>query len=401
MVPQGDSTAGTDEGRAEDELSREASGTSAPTRWRWPQVLGAFGLGLLFGLAVHIVCAVGIGGTVRKALFQTHTLWWNIPILFLTVLVVVVLQWRWKRRTRNRAQIVSRRLGVLTWFIAGYALFLGYVGSIPFAEHGQILSAVPSSTWVEDDPNRPRIVYRYNSDGFRGPDWGPKEPGSLRGVVIGDSFAFGSGLEWEDTLGECAAQRVRDLYPNQPIEFLNLGLTGLNLVSGLDIYETLREELDPDLVILTLVGVNDLARNDTQGFLRRLRVFGPMSILTFVFVETRTIWDFYWDRLAHRDREGNLHVLNEQLRRLGALRAEAEDSFVVVGYNTQPNVSARLASDSSLLFVSPAMDPDPSKGDFIPNDGHPTGQLNRRIADEIVTRLERDSFFTPRVSGPN
>ena len=40
-----------------------------------------------------------------------------------------------------------------------------------------------------------------NSEGFRGPEW-DLSPGRKNIVIVGDSFGFGFGVEWEETIGK-------------------------------------------------------------------------------------------------------------------------------------------------------------------------------------------------------
>jgi hypothetical protein len=70
------------------------------------------------------------------------------------------------------------------------------------------------------------LRYHINRHGFRGPDWNPeKKPGTLRVMLLGDSFAFGEGVHWEDTLGE----RLEDLLAGRlspAVEVLNVAVGG-------------------------------------------------------------------------------------------------------------------------------------------------------------------------------
>ena len=56
------------------------------------------------------------------------------------------------------------------------------------------------------------ILYRINDDGFRDRDY-PRErrPGTFRILVLGDSVAYGTGVQLQETLAKQMEARFRDL----------------------------------------------------------------------------------------------------------------------------------------------------------------------------------------------
>lgn len=109
-------------------------------------------------------------------------------------------------------------------------------------------------------PDRGEV--RINRLGLRGPEPGlGRPPGVRRVVVLGDSFAFGLGVDEPHTFG---AQLANLLSRTAPTEVLNLGVIGYATDQELLLFEELGPRLRPDLVVLVMCD-NDFQHN-TQDF---------------------------------------------------------------------------------------------------------------------------------------
>lgn len=96
------------------------------------------------------------------------------------------------------------------------------------------------------------LRYRINAQGFRGPDVAlEKPPGVRRVLVVGDSFAFGEGVRFEDTLGEQLEHRL-----GAGVEVVNLGVSGANTLAELSFLRHRGVRFQPDLVLWIYV-LND------------------------------------------------------------------------------------------------------------------------------------------------
>ncbi len=94
--------------------------------------------------------------------------------------------------------------------------------------------------------------YTINSLGFRGEEpkvWG--QPSVRRIVLLGDSYAFGLGVDQDQTLAKQLEKRVR---ATEPIEVLNLGVPGYQTGQELALAERFAFQLRPDLVVLLYFG---------------------------------------------------------------------------------------------------------------------------------------------------
>jgi hypothetical protein len=105
------------------------------------------------------------------------------------------------------------------------------------------------------------ITYRINADGFRDlPRAHPKPDGVFRIVVLGDSVAFGYGVEMRDTFSTQMESRLGTIARDDAapeIEVLNLGVSGYNPYTEAALMRDLGERFEPDLVIVQFC-INDL-----------------------------------------------------------------------------------------------------------------------------------------------
>lgn len=100
--------------------------------------------------------------------------------------------------------------------------------------------------------------YRISADGLRDAiHVRPKPPGVFRVVVLGDSIAFGYGVEQEEAFPQLLEQRLARLAPDSGIEVVNLGVGGYNAYNEEKLLEGVGRSYEPDLVLVQFC-INDL-----------------------------------------------------------------------------------------------------------------------------------------------
>ena len=94
-----------------------------------------------------------------------------------------------------------------------------------------------------------RVDIRTNSYGLRGPDpLVPKPPGTVRVLMMGDSFTFGFPVQDHETFSTLVARALSERH--EPVDIVNGGVSGYSTTLH---YISLRDQFlqfDPDLVVL-------------------------------------------------------------------------------------------------------------------------------------------------------
>ena len=109
------------------------------------------------------------------------------------------------------------------------------------------------------------VLYRVNAEGFRDVERSrTKAPGVFRIAVVGDSIAFGFGVELADAFPGRLEAGVRALAPERAVEALNLGVSGYNPYTEAAWLEDAGAGWQPDLVLVQFA-INDLG-DPTLGF---------------------------------------------------------------------------------------------------------------------------------------
>lgn len=97
------------------------------------------------------------------------------------------------------------------------------------------------------------VPVRTNSYGMRGPERAPaKRPGVFRIALLGDSYAFGWGVEEEQTF----AVQLERLLSNEraaPVEVLNFGVPGYSTFQQVTQFLDERRDFEVDLVLVFFV----------------------------------------------------------------------------------------------------------------------------------------------------
>lgn len=108
------------------------------------------------------------------------------------------------------------------------------------------------------------IPIQLNAWGMRDREYGPKATDTLRIYAIGDSMVFGHGVPVEETfpryMEEVLAERL-----HRPVEVINGGVPGYGTVQAAEFFAQTVDEVNPDLVVLSIAVFNDLEDNVKFG----------------------------------------------------------------------------------------------------------------------------------------
>jgi len=136
----------------------------------------------------------------------------------------------------------------------------------------QAVMTVSRGLYVPDPPRRYRLQpgfegtvtnrvefdtpVRINREGLRGPEIGPKAPGTLRVLALGDSFTFGVGAKEAQTFPARLQSLLRG--GGRPAEVLNAGAPGFGVPDEAAWFRQWGRPLAPDLILITVFVGNDL-----------------------------------------------------------------------------------------------------------------------------------------------
>jgi hypothetical protein len=264
----------------------------------------------------------------------------------------------------------------------------------------------PSHSFHWEVEGRP-ILYRSDAEGFRTASEGAPPSGEKRLVVAGDSFAWGTGVAYEETF---AARLARDL---GGWSLLNLAMPGY----GLDqIWLSVRHvgiPADPGLVVVAIYA-EDLERcrrafRTKEGFnkpvfkldagalVSRTSLDRPSSLVRWLENHSRlfTAWRGLVRRAGRYVPFGEWWSLNEAI--LDAIRADCAAAGVPVLFVHVPPKDwrsfptlARYMRRAGADYVDPvAIRSDPPDGAYSGVDSHLSAPGHRLFAQWILERVDQ------------
>lgn len=138
------------------------------------------------------------------------------------------------------------------------------------------------------------IRVKTNSLGFRGPEIGPKGANTFRILSLGDSYAFGYGVEADETYSEQLEQLLgKSEGEADGFEVVNAAVIGYGTTQELQLLERHASAIDPDLVLLGFFSGNDFKNNLVfSGRFRKSFDYPALAWLVrhsrlFAWIETR------------------------------------------------------------------------------------------------------------------
>jgi hypothetical protein len=115
--------------------------------------------------------------------------------------------------------------------------------------------------WWTQEEHEFRVKSRINSDGRRDIDRPRDKPrGTVRILVLGDSFIEALHVPLEETFGRVLEAELADRAP-PPIEVLSMGVSGYGTAGELLYYKERGRAYEPDLVLLAFYPGNDVRNN--------------------------------------------------------------------------------------------------------------------------------------------
>lgn len=212
----------------------------------------------------HITHLSLIAGNVFLFLYLiSYKEFWNAALIFLSLVFVL-----YAKQEPERMQTIFNRRNAkvfILWFLlleCGLRLILGNMGIVKTVFNppdGRCIGLAPgtSTTYTGWLWRVPAVQHDVNRFGYRGkprPHQKPLE--TFRIALLGDSFAYGQGVESDETMAvyleTFLAQKLKT-----SVEVLNFGIPGAGLLDYPQQFERFASRWEPDLALLLLYG-NDL-----------------------------------------------------------------------------------------------------------------------------------------------
>lgn len=227
------------------------------------------------------------------------------------------------------------------------------------------------------------VEYVTNNLGFRDQDVQPPRPaGVQRILMLGDSFTFGIGVNYEDTFCHLLQTQLNERGKGR-LECLNFGTPGYGSFDQRLLYETRAEGVEADVVVVAM------CYNDHIPVADYLEVGGRAEK-----------YEAYTREHGYQPCVDQLQRIRELAEARGARlalvslciddnpgwKALEEAVFPQLSGAGVPCLSLREAMQRRELFGAAAY--------VHPRDQHPNELAHRAIADEIAAFLEREGLLT-------
>ncbi len=155
---------------------------------------------------------------------------------------------------------------------------IGESGYIKASSNSKILYELKSN--IDDFFNLKK--FKTNAYGFRNKAITIIKPkNTIRGIVIGDSFTMGSGVNAEDTYHSKVEKALNQKSDSIRYELLNFGVSGYNLLNYLGVMEEKVMQYNPDFLIIGFCSRNDFKlpnKKHTKGNYKVKKVSSPFFI---------------------------------------------------------------------------------------------------------------------------
>lgn len=226
-------------------------------------------------------------GRLRRIVFDT------LIVIVITVCLIVIVE------------------GVLRLFAPQVLHGKSIIGET-FSNKDEILGYryTPGSKWRFTHPEY-SVEYTINMQGFRDRKEHviPKPEGVVRVLLVGDSFTFGQGVDYEETWPVLVEKHL-DESGKGHIELIKAGIQGMDTRSEFILIQRLLEKYECDAVVLGFL-INDLYTNSLYGIDDWQTFAGQASNLN---LDSNAVSRQSWSKTVqkvfmHNDQRNSFHLL--------------------------------------------------------------------------------------------
>jgi hypothetical protein len=226
-------------------------------------------------------------------------------------------------------------------------------------------------------------TYSINSLGLRGKKIGPKQHGTQRIAIVGDSVVFGWKLSDHDRLESVLARRIEttDGSDTANIEFVTVGLPGWNVRDQIGFLRSHLLNLDLDLIIWYTINndINDSAGLNVQGQLANWLSPHKTSSTVFTATGSRGLRELSFTPFV-------LERIQQNFTRIEEFGRKTSIPIVLVMPDILSSVSNVSAFSNRTVTVPISYRQNP-KWPVAPGDGHPSKWANEQLSAPLLNLL--------------
>lgn len=124
-----------------------------------------------------------------------------------------------------------------------------------------------------------KIIVKTNSIGLRDREYESKKKNEIRVLSLGDSYAFGYGVKLQQSYPKLVEKMLSERFPSCVISIINGAVSGYTTHQQILVLKKLRTLLDPDFVLSTFVGSNDVIENAIFPRQMKQKIKTPVGFL--------------------------------------------------------------------------------------------------------------------------
>lgn len=271
----------------------------------------------------------------------------------------------------------------------------------------------PNLIWVHkpnSESNLCSVDIKINSDGLRDYEYAiKKEKNTFRVLVLGDSIAFGWGVNFNDTFAKLIEKEMNEKSPFEgysKYEVINFGVGNYNTVMELNMLKEKGLKYNPDLVILEYY-INDaeLINSDKKSWWTTLKYTYIYAFLWGKYQSTKinllesNYKNFYLN--LYKEDFGGKTIAEESLYGLIKILKEKEIPLLIVIFPEFHNFKDYRFSEVTDFVSEIAASQNVSVLDLLPyyinyepesiwlssEDAHPNALGHRIVADAVMKHI--------------
>ena len=137
-------------------------------------------------------------------------------------------------------------------------------------------------------------IFAINQWRCRDRDYGPKQPGETRILVIGDSYSENQGLNIEQIYPKVLEAQLNKKYPGRSFSVINAGMAGWRLWHFYDYLEDMLPVIKPDVVVLAVGATSNAYITYQKPAVPDIEILAGLPVKAQASVVDRLPWGIWF-----------------------------------------------------------------------------------------------------------